>query len=53
MDLIISRFNEMGEIIIPVHDSIVVKEKLEPVAREIMEGCFSQVLGNSFNCVIT
>lgn len=41
------------EIIIPVHDSIVVKEKLEPVAREIMEGCFSQVLGNSFNCVIT
>jgi len=53
MDLIISRFNEMGEIIIPVHDSIVVKEKLEPIAREIMEGCFSQVLGNSFNCVIT
>ena len=41
------------EIIIPVHDSIVVKEKLEPVAREIMEGCFSQVLGNSVNCVIT
>lgn len=53
MDLIISRFNEMGEIIIPVHDSIVVKEKLEPIAREIMEGCFSQVLGNSVNCVIT
>ena len=53
MDLIISRFNEMGEIIIPVHDSIVVKERLEPVAREIMEGCFSQVLGNSVNCVIT
>lgn len=53
MDLIISRFNEMGEIIIPVHDSIVVKEKLEPIAREIMEGCFSQVLGSSINCVIT
>ena len=53
MDLIISRFNEMGEIIIPVHDSIVVKEKLEPIAREIMEGCFSQVLGNSLNCIIT
>lgn len=53
MDLIISRFNEMGEIVIPVHDSIVVKKKLEPIAREIMDGCFSQVLGSSINCVIT
>lgn len=53
MDLIISRFNEMGEIIIPVHDSIVVKEKLEPIAREVMRGCFTQVLGNSTNCIIT
>lgn len=53
MDLIIGRFNEMGEIIIPVHDSIVVKKRLETEAREIMFGCFSQVLGNSVNCIIT
>jgi hypothetical protein len=53
MDLIISRFNEMGEIIIPIHDSIVVKERLEPIAREIMEGCFSKVLGDTYNCIIT
>lgn len=53
MDLIISRFNEMGEVIIPVHDSIVVKKKLSEVAIEIMTGSFKEVLGNTHNCIIT
>jgi len=53
MDLIISRFNEMGEVIIPVHDSIVVKKKLSEVAIEIMTGSFKEVLGNTYNCIIT
>lgn len=52
MDMIIGRFNEMGEIVIPVHDSIVVKRRLESKAKEIMFGCFTQVLGSNHNCII-
>jgi hypothetical protein len=52
MDLIIGRFNEMDEIILPVHDSIVVKKRLKLVAESIMTGCFKQVLGSEHNCVI-
>lgn len=52
MDLIISKFNELDEIVIPVHDSIVLKEHLADKGREIMRGCFKQVMGNDFNCII-
>lgn len=52
MDMIISKFNEMGEIVVPVHDSIVLKEHLADKGREIMQGCFRQVLGNDINCII-
>lgn len=52
MDLVIGHFNSIGEVIIPVHDSIIVKERFKDEGIEVMRGCFEQVLGSSHNCVI-
>lgn len=52
MDLILGKFNERGEIVLCIHDSIVVSAKYKKEAVEIMQGCFRQVLGNDINCVI-
>ncbi len=50
MDLIISRFNEMGEIIIPVHDSIVVFDRVRENLHNDKDksvGNFDKVVGRS------
>lgn len=52
MDLIIGHFNRIEEIIIPVHDSIVIKESLRDIGLETMRGCYAQVMGSEINCLI-
>lgn len=52
MDIVIEHFTFKGEFVLPVHDSVVVKESVKDEAVEVMTKAFSQVMGNSDNCVV-
>lgn len=52
IDLVIGHFNKLGEIIIPIHDSIIVKESYLDEGINTMIGCFEQVMGSSYNCIV-
>lgn len=50
MDIILDRFNRIGEVVIPFHDSIVVKKSLQEFGKEIMMDAYKAVLGTNYNC---
>lgn len=52
MDIVLDRFNREGEIVIPVHDSIVVRRELEEFGRLVMRDAYKAVLSTDYNCVI-
>lgn len=52
MDIVIEHFTFKGEFILPVHDSIVVRESLKDEAIEVMTKAFAQVMGSADNCIV-
>ena len=50
MTYCITRFMEVGEVCIPIHDSIVVKRSQESFARQCMEDAYESVMGSKINC---
>ena len=52
MDIVIEHFTFKGEFILPVHDSIVVRESLKDEAVDVMTKAFAQVMGSADNCIV-
>ena len=48
----INKFAEIGEVCLPVHDSLVVKESLSGYTDRIMEDAYEAVMGSKMNCKI-
>lgn len=48
----ISRFLEIDEVCLPVHDSLIVKESLSDFAEEVMREAYLKVMGSNVNCRI-
>ena len=46
----INKFLEIGEVCIPVHDSIIVKESLKEFGKQCMCDAYKHVMGSNFNC---
>ncbi len=52
MDIILDRFNRIGEVVIPFHDSIVVKKQLTEFGKDVMMEAYKAVIGSNVNCVL-
>lgn len=52
MDYIIEHFLMEGELILPVHDSIILKDSLKEQGIRVMREAYSFVLGSDNNCRI-
>lgn len=52
MDIILQKFLDADEFCLPVHDSIVVEERLSDFAIESMEDAYEQVMGSKINCIV-
>lgn len=52
MDAIIELFLENGEFVLPVHDSILIAERLKDFGLECMRTAYKHVLGTLDNCKI-
>lgn len=52
MDHIVGVFTQHKELAIPIHDSIIIKEKLQDFGCSVMEEAFATVLGDKQNCVL-
>jgi len=50
MDIILDKFNRIGEIVIPFHDSIVVKKSLVEYGKCAMIDAYEKVVGSKYNC---
>jgi hypothetical protein len=50
MDLIIQQFMDEDEFVLPVHDSIIVQERLKCFGETSMRVAYKQVLGSDNNC---
>lgn len=48
----ISKFMEINEICLPVHDSLIVKESLGGFAEQVMEEAYFRVMGSKVNCKV-
>ena len=48
----ISKFAEIGEVCLPVHDSLIVKESLSEYAEQVMIDAYEFVMGSKLNCKI-
>lgn len=48
----IEQFAKIGEVCLPVHDSLVVKESLAEFAVEVMIDAYEYVMGSNMNCKI-
>lgn len=48
----IQRFLEKGEVCIPIHDSLIVKESMKEFAKRCMEDAYENVMGSKVNCKI-
>ena len=48
----ISRFMEIDEVCLPVHDSLIVKKSLGGFAKEVMEEAYLKVMGSKINCKV-
>ncbi len=49
---IITKFTDADEVVLPVHDSFIVKESLEPLLRQSMIEAFQEVTGSGITPVI-
>jgi hypothetical protein len=52
MTYCIQRFMEKGEVCIPIHDSIIVKQSLKEFAITCMEDAYENVMGSKVNCKV-
>lgn len=52
MDAIIAEMLLIGEVIVPVHDSIVVRQGVKDIAEEVMRKAYLKVMGSDNNCRI-
>jgi hypothetical protein len=52
MDNIIAGMMAVGEVVVPVHDSIVVRQSVKGVAEEVMSKAYLIVMGSDNNCRI-
>lgn len=50
MDFIIAHFTQRGEVAIPIHDSVIVRESLKEECYKVMEEAYHTVLGSTTNC---
>lgn len=50
MDTVIQQFLDVDEFMIPIHDSIVVEERLKDFAINAMQVAYKQVMGSDMNC---
>lgn len=50
MDLVIQQFLDVDEFMIPVHDSVVVEERLKDFAINAMQVAYKQVMKSDMNC---
>lgn len=50
MDLVIQQFLDVDEFMIPVHDSVVVEERLKDFAVNAMQVAYKQVMKTDMNC---
>jgi hypothetical protein len=50
MDLIIQQFMDIDEFVLPVHDSIIVQERLKEFGETSMRIAYKQILGSDNNC---
>lgn len=50
MDHNINWFTQRGELCIPIHDSIILKESLTKTGKEVMVDSYQHVLGSKVNC---
>lgn len=50
MDCVIQQFLDVDEFMIPIHDSIVVEERLKDFAINAMQVAYKQVMGSDLNC---
>ncbi len=50
MDLIIQQFMDVDEFVLPVHDSIIVQQRLQGFGENSMRVAYKQVLGSDNNC---
>lgn len=52
MDIILEDFVLNKEFVLPVHDSIIIRESIKDYGLKLMEDAFEQVMGTADNCVI-
>ncbi len=52
MTYCIERFMNVGEVCIPIHDSIIVKKSMKDFAVECMFDAYEKVMGSRVNCKI-
>ncbi len=50
MDLIMQQFMDVDEFVLPVHDSIIVQERLKDFGENSMRIAYKQILGSDNNC---
>ncbi len=50
MDFIIAHFTQRGEVAIPIHDSVIVRESLKEECYKVMKEAYHTVLGSTTNC---
>lgn len=50
MDCVVEHFTMKDEFVLPIHDSVVIKESLREEAIRIMQVAYKQVMGSNMNC---
>jgi hypothetical protein len=50
MDYVINWFTQRGELVIPIHDSVVVRQSLTDTAEDVMMQAYESVMGSKINC---
>lgn len=52
IDYVINKFTQRGEVIVPIHDSLIAPDYLKEELHDTMLEGYAYVLGSSFNCKI-
>jgi hypothetical protein len=50
MDYCIDYFNQSGEIILPIHDSLIIREGCKDEAIRVMTDAYEHIMGSKMNC---
>lgn len=51
-DYVVAYFTQRGEVVIPIHDSFIVRQSLREELRGVMVSAYEHVLGTSVNCKV-